>query len=127
MTSEASSSVLNAGFVHFMSCLLIDENCNVKNHRPRPNLGSVMELRRATTLPGRRRRPLLKGLGWALVAALSCFIVAVAAGDVVALPGELEVDLRPQPCGSAPISRSSALSVSAPASRSLRWRWSRLS
>ncbi|MBS1846068.1 MAG: hypothetical protein JST53_16760 [Actinobacteria bacterium] len=40
-----------------------------------------MELRRATpTMSGRRRRPMLKGLGWALVAILACFIVAVAAG-----------------------------------------------
>ena len=40
-----------------------------------------MELRRAIpTKSGRRRRPLLKGLGWALVAVLTCFIVAVAAG-----------------------------------------------
>jgi hypothetical protein len=40
-----------------------------------------MELRRAIpTMSGRRRRPLLKGLGWALVAVLTCFIVAVAAG-----------------------------------------------
>lgn len=40
-----------------------------------------MELRRATsTLSGRRRHPWLKGLGWLLVAALSCFIIAVAAG-----------------------------------------------
>jgi hypothetical protein len=40
-----------------------------------------MELRRTNpSMSGRRRRPLLKGLGWALVAALSCFIVAVAAG-----------------------------------------------
>jgi hypothetical protein len=42
-----------------------------------------MELRRATsTLTGRRRHPWLKGLGWLLVAALSCFIIAVAAGVV---------------------------------------------
>jgi hypothetical protein len=42
-----------------------------------------MELRRATsTLSGRRRHPWLKGLGWLLVAALSCFIIAVAAGVV---------------------------------------------
>jgi hypothetical protein len=40
-----------------------------------------MELRRATsTVSGRRRHPWLKGLGWALVAALTCFIIAVAAG-----------------------------------------------
>jgi hypothetical protein len=41
-----------------------------------------MELRRATpTVSGRRRRhPWLKGLGWTLVAALTCFIIAVAAG-----------------------------------------------
>jgi hypothetical protein len=42
-----------------------------------------MELRRATSsISGRRRRPWLKFLGWAVVAALSCFIVAVAAGLV---------------------------------------------
>jgi hypothetical protein len=42
-----------------------------------------MELRRATSaLSGRRRHPWLKGLGWLLVAALSCFIIAVAAGVV---------------------------------------------
>jgi hypothetical protein len=43
-----------------------------------------MELRRATSSisGGRRRRPLLKFLGWAVVAALSCFIIAVAAGLV---------------------------------------------
>ena len=31
----------------------------------------LMELRRATTPTTRRRRPLLKGLGWALVAAIA--------------------------------------------------------
>ncbi len=31
-------------------------------------------------MTGRRRRPWLKGLGWAAVAALSCFLIAVAAG-----------------------------------------------
>jgi hypothetical protein len=42
-----------------------------------------MELRRATSsISGRRRRPWLKFLGWAVVAALSCFIIAVAAGLV---------------------------------------------
>jgi len=42
-----------------------------------------MELRRASpTLSGRRRRPWLKALGWTLVAALACFIIAVAAGLV---------------------------------------------
>src|ERR1700753_1760557 len=42
-----------------------------------------MELRRATSsISGRRRRPWLKFLGWAVVAALSCFIIAVAAGVV---------------------------------------------
>jgi hypothetical protein len=42
-----------------------------------------MELRRASsTISGRRRRPWLKFLGWAVVAALSCFIIAVAAGLV---------------------------------------------
>ncbi|HEY2052587.1 MAG TPA: hypothetical protein VGH14_01480 [Solirubrobacterales bacterium] len=40
-----------------------------------------MEIRRSTsTRSGRRRRPWLKALGWTLVAALSCFIIAVAAG-----------------------------------------------
>jgi hypothetical protein len=42
-----------------------------------------MELRPATSsISGRRRRPWLKFLGWAVVAALSCFIIAVAAGLV---------------------------------------------
>src|ERR1700743_2154216 len=42
-----------------------------------------MELRRATrSVSGRRRHPWLKGLGWLLVAALGCFIIAVAAGVV---------------------------------------------
>jgi hypothetical protein len=40
-------------------------------------------LRRSTTsISGRRRRPWLKALGWLAVAALGCFIVAVAAGLV---------------------------------------------
>jgi hypothetical protein len=74
---------LNAGFVHFMSGLLIDGNCNVGDYKPSPKLSSVIELRKATNaLPRRRRRTPLKLLGWALVAALSCFIIAVAAGVV---------------------------------------------
>lgn len=44
-------------------------------------LGREIELRRSKSIPARgRRRPWLKGLGWAAVAVLSCFIVAVAAG-----------------------------------------------
>jgi hypothetical protein len=83
VTSEASSSVLNAGFVHFISSLLIDENCSVGNHKPRLKLIWVIELRRATSpAASRRRHPWLKGLGWLAVAALSCFIIAVAAGLV---------------------------------------------
>jgi hypothetical protein len=43
----------------------------------------VIELRRSTSpISGGRRRPWLKALGWTLVAALTCFIVAVAAGLV---------------------------------------------
>jgi len=72
---------LNAGFVHFISGLLIDEYCNVGNHKASPKLASGMELRRASSsLSGRRRRTGLKALGWTLVAALTCFIIAVAAG-----------------------------------------------
>ena len=57
--------------------------CSVRDHKPSPKLNSVIELPRATsTLPGRRRRSWLKLLGWAVVLALSCFIVAVAAGLV---------------------------------------------
>ena len=74
---------MNAGFVHFMSGLLIDGNCNVGDYKRSPKLTSVIELRKATNaLPRRRRRSPLKLLGWALVAALSCFIIAVAAGLV---------------------------------------------
>ncbi len=39
-----------------------------------------MEIRRSIPAASGRRRPLLKGLGWALVAVLICFIVAVTAG-----------------------------------------------
>jgi hypothetical protein len=42
-----------------------------------------MEIPRPTSaLSGRRRHPWLKALGWTLVAALTCFIIAVAAGLV---------------------------------------------
>jgi len=55
--------------------------CNVGDHKPSPKLISVIELRRASaTIPKRRRRSPLKLLGWAVVAALACFIIAVAAG-----------------------------------------------
>jgi hypothetical protein len=83
VTSEASSSVLNAGFVHFISGLLIDGVLLAGNHSRSPKLASVIELRRpTTTISGRRRGPWLKGIGWLAVAALSVFIVLVAAGVV---------------------------------------------
>jgi hypothetical protein len=86
---------LNAGFVHFIAVLLIDgvllassipatEATSKRFRTPlveRSRLAREIELRRAKSMPARkRRRPWLKVLGWAAVAALSCFIVAVAAG-----------------------------------------------
>jgi hypothetical protein len=51
--------------------------------RPGPRLDRGIELRRTTsTRAGKRRRPWLKGIGWAAVAALACFLIAVAAGLV---------------------------------------------
>ena len=47
----------------------------------RSRLAREIELRRSKSVPVRKhRRPWLKALGWAAVAALSCFIIAVAAG-----------------------------------------------
>ena len=46
-----------------------------------PTLAHEIELRRPKSAgSGKRRRPWLKLLGWALVAALACFLIAVAAG-----------------------------------------------
>jgi hypothetical protein len=74
---------LNAGLVHFISGLLIDGVLLVRNHKRSPKLASAIELRRSTTtISARRRRRWLKALGWLAVAALSVFIVAVAAGVV---------------------------------------------
>jgi hypothetical protein len=52
-----------------------------RGRRRAPRLGREIGLRRSTsTLSGKRRRPWLKFFGWAAVAALSCFLIAVAAG-----------------------------------------------
>jgi hypothetical protein len=83
---------LNAGFVHFITASssmgprhYTGAEATSKIPRGlvvgRSRLAGTIELRRATsTLTGKRRRPWLKALGWAAVAALSAFIIAVAAG-----------------------------------------------
>jgi hypothetical protein len=51
--------------------------------RQGPRLAPSIELRRTkSTFAGRRRRPWLKVVGWAAVAALTCFLIAVTAGLV---------------------------------------------
>jgi hypothetical protein len=72
---------LNDGFVHFISASSSMGTATSGIIKQVLNSIQIIELRKATNaLPRRRRRTPLKLLGWALVAALSCFIIAVAAG-----------------------------------------------